>query len=258
VNISKTQTVRPLIVEFIGLPGAGKTTVSRRVVSELDSAGHRCLTRDVWAELRSDHRRYPRVSLKEVYQFFVFCVRHMQVAFYALSYAFQVTPLNMRTLRKGVIFLRKLYKLKRIVREAARWGYDTVLFDQGLMLHVSWFAVPGSPPPDISLIRLLKSVSGEIPQAFVLFDVDVPTAIERVTKRSTMRFFEMRGISSPESVLGRYEGYVQNIVNCGAQLNGACRLLRVNGNDDVGQIASSIVRFIDEIWQTPGRHTSEL
>jgi hypothetical protein len=182
----------------------------------------------------------------------------MQVAFYAVSYAFQVTPLNMRTLRKGVTFVRTLYKLNKIVREAARWGYDIVSFDQGLMLHVSWIAVPGSPPPDISLIRLLKSVSDEMPQAFVLVDVDVPTAIERITKRSTMRFFEMRGISSPESVLARYEGYVGNIVSCAAELNGACRSLSVNGNDDVGKIASSIVRFIDEIWQTPACRTSEL
>jgi thymidylate kinase len=288
VNISKTQTVPPLVVDFIGLPGAGKTTLSRRVASELNSAGHKCLTQEAWAELRRDHRRYSRVSLKDVYRCFVFCICHMEVLFYALSYAFQVTPLNIRTLRRGVTFVRKLYKLKKIVREAARWGYDIVFFDQGLMLHVSWIAVPASPPPDISLIRLLKSVSGEMPQACVLFDVDVPTAIERITKRSTIvdshqagfgvpqmahsrhasggpisssqslakmsrRFFELRGISSPESFLGRYEGYVENIVNCAAQLNGACRSLRVNGNDDVGEIASSIVRFIDEIWQTRDR-----
>lgn len=265
-NISKTHTVPPLIVEFIGLPGAGKTTVSRRVVSELDSAGHKCLTRDVWGELRKAHRRsHPSVSLKDVYQFFVFCVRHMHVAFHALSYALQVTPLNMRSLRHGVTFLRKLYKLyfiRRTVREAARGGYDIILFDQGLMQYIWWIAVPRSPLPDISLIRLLKSVSDEMPQVFVLFDVDVPTAIERITNRSTMGSyfdrFDRISSDTPESLLGRYKWYVENVANCAAQLNGACRLLRVNGNDDVGEIASSIVRFIDEIWQSRVHRTSEL
>jgi len=262
VNISKTQTVPPLIVEFIGLPGAGKTTVSRRVVSELDSAGHKCLTRDVWAELRRAHRRsHPSYSLKDVYQFFVFCVRHTHVAFPALSCAFQVTPLNRRSLRHGLTFLRKLYKFRRTVWEAARGTYDIILFDQGLMEYIWWIAVPRSPSPDISLIRLLKSVSDDMPQVFVLFDIDVPTAIERITKRSTMGYFDrFDRISSdaPESVLGRYKWYVENVANCAQQLNGACRLLRVNGNDDVGEIASSIVRFIDEIWQSRVRRTSEL
>jgi len=178
----------------------------------------------------------------------------MHAAFPALSYALQVTPLNKRSLRHGLTFLRELYKLRRTVREAARSGYDIVLFDQRLMQYIWSIAVPGSPPPDISLIRLLKRVSDDIPQVFVLFDVDVPTAIERITKRSTMGSyfdrFDRISSEAPESLLGRYKWYVENVVNCAAQLNGARRLLRVNANDDVGEIASSIVRFIDEVWQS--------
>lgn len=255
---AKENREEPLTVEFTGLPGAGKSTVARRVVAELNAAGYRCLTRDVWRELRLAKPQRPPRSTKELFHFLWFCTTRTTTALHALSYSIQVSPRNRRSLQRGLTFLRKLFFIRRAVREGARGGYDIILLDQGLMQYFFSMVVPASPPPEKNLSRLLKSVLDELPRAIVSFDVDIDTAIERIKERSTMgSYFDRIPPIEAKALLNKYRSYVKKIANGAAELNGT-HLLSVSGNDDIQKNAISVVRFIDQIWRARTQQTSPL
>lgn len=246
--MKRSNTIRDpsLIVEFIGVPGAGKTTIARGVISDLNSLGYKCLTRDIWGDRSSAKYKKSRHSTKELYHFITFSASYKHVAFRALWYGIRVAPLNITSIRDALFFLQKLYFIKRGIRK----GYDIILLDQGLMQYIWSIVIPGRPPPDSDLIRLLKSFSDDMPQLIVVFDVDIDTAIKRIRARSTTKsYFDRITPDQAGALLTKHEGYVEKIVKCVAQLNGAS-CLKVNGNDDPRENVISIVRFIDEIWRS--------
>lgn len=240
---------QPWMVEFNGLPGAGKTTVAKAVVEQLGLMGYKCLRKALVPRSGSSFSKY--------YRFFRFCAAHNRVVLYALSYALRVTPLNRRSLRLGLSFLRKLYFIQRAIREGRRAGYDIILVGQGLLQYLWSIAAPGNPAPRKNPLRLLNSIRKEIPDVVVLFDVDIDTAVERISTRArTGSYYDGMAPEVARSLLARNKDSLEEIVNCAVQLNGT-RRLTVKGNGGVRETASSIARSIHEVrckaapWSAP-------
>lgn len=239
----------PLLVEFTGLPGAGKTTITRAVLSELATTGYNCFDLSALGTPEAIEKKEGRLfsKLKTFYYFASSCVNHKRIALNVLLYALQVTPLSIVSLQRVVTLLLRLDLIKTMMSDS----YDLIVLDQGLIQNIWSITATGNPPANNKyLVRLLKSILDETSPAIILVDVDVELAMERINHRLTMRSrFDKMLPDKAADLLAEHKNVFNQVVNCAAQLKGTC-YLNVNGSRPIEKNVTLVVQFIERAWQT--------
>ncbi|MGE5251974.1 MAG: hypothetical protein ACM3QS_17350 [Bacteroidota bacterium] len=236
---------QPLLIEFIGLPGAGKTTIAQRVKAELEGQGYRCfgLSSIDSPEAVEKKKGGPFNKVKTLSRTLLSCLIYREIAASALSYTLRVRPLDRRTLRRLVTLLSRLDFTGGLVRS----DYDILLLDQGLLQNIWSIAVSGDPPEDEThLKRLLKSVLDQFSPLIVGVHVGADLAADRVTTRRTMRSrFDRMDASRTEPLFVKYQDVISRILSLSADIQEeAC--LDVNGGKPPEQNVQLIVPFIQQ------------
>ncbi len=220
---------RPLLVEFTGLPGAGKTTIARAVLPELARAGYRCV---VPGRLGDPPEAVPEGSsvwlgkLGTLSGLISVSLRNPVVFFRALAYAWSAAPRSLVTVRRMKTLLCRL----SVIEGAMDADCDLVVLDQGLIQNVWSITAAGDPPKDERGLRPLveRLLSGFSP-LLVLVDIDVERAVERIGDRPTMDSrFDRMPAGRAAALLGRHGAVLERIVRCAAELP-TIRCLRVDG-----------------------------
>lgn len=241
----------PLFIEFAGLPGAGKTTIARDVVSELTNMGYRCFcNRNLYdgdvVENPSPRRLFSK--LDSLLHLVRSCIRHRRVAVDALACALRTKPRNFAGFQRAAQLLIRLDYIKSTLEDS----YDLVIFDQGLIQYMWSISATGELLPDKYLVRLLKSVLNEVSSVIIFVNIDVASAIARVSERSTMSSrFDTMPLDQAEQLLARQKVCFDKIIgwSYGIQEN---HYLTVDGRQPVKKNAKEIERFIRSV---PGLHS---
>jgi len=238
----------PIIVEFTGLPGAGKTTIARAVISALTTKGYECFPPETLSNRVTVEQKGLRQLLAklEVLYHLIFClVKYHCIVPNALRYALQVTPSNLAGLRRVLMLVTRLELIGTVVND----GHDFLVFDEGLVQNIWSIAITGNPPPDEYLLRLLKDLLGDRMLTIILVDVDIDVAVKRMEKRSSKhsRFDRMSPIKARE-LLSKHKKDLEHISNCAVALKKA-DYLKVEGSRPIEDNVYAVVHFADRLWR---------
>jgi thymidylate kinase len=230
-----------MIVEFAGLPGAGKTTAARRLVAGLAATGHRCRARCLPPGGPFDQaRHYARFTARLVSQ-------PSRLA-PAVRCAAAVRPCNAATLRYALKLPLWPYRFA-VVREDPS---VTVVLDQGVVQHAWSGALGGTVVDERALRSALRIVLTSVPltYAFVYFDADVALAVDRIGARasSTSRFDRMSPMQA-RGALQRHRSALEWMLEEAVTITGgAC--LRVDAARPVDDTCRTIAAFLETLERT--------
>lgn len=238
----------PLVIEFIGLPGAGKTTIAQIAIEELTAAGYRCFSLSTYSDPESVDKKSGGFfrKLKTLYHFALSCAVYRQFAVNALLYTIHVKPFSLVNLRRFLILLVRL----KFMRTLMNGNYDLIVLDQGLIQYIWSIAVTNEQPNnDKYLERVLKSILDEISLFVIIVDVEAELAIERITRRPTMRSrFDRMSSSEAEAMLSRHKDVFAQIVDSADKFR-KTGYLNINGSQPIKNNVGLIVPFIERARQ---------
>lgn len=224
----------PWVVEFVGLPGAGKTTVFHPVVSQLTAEGIPLVARD---EILQKWQQ--TAWAKKVCQLMPNNPNQWHILLQALRLALRVKPQTRQSFAKaGKVFSN----LKRIDSTIRYRQCPLIMLDQGLLQEIWSVGITGHPPSTAQLMPVLTSLRQSREIAVVHFQVDIETAGDRLKNRSTQRsrFDRMRPKDS-SALLSHYAPYLQDILDCVRSLD--IPILSIDGSLPITTKAEIIARW---------------
>lgn len=238
----------PLIIEFIGLPGAGKTTITQHVLVELRTAEYRCFSLNNLNNPETIEKRKGGVlsKLKTFFGFLSASVVYKRIAINAFKYSLHVTPFSFSNFRRAVVLVIRLNEIRSILKG----NYDLVVLDQGLIQNIWSIAAAGDTPKDNKYLdRLLESVLDSFPSYIIYVDVGAETAMERIKLRRTMRSrFDRMSTDQAKTLLARHKELFEHIVNTLNKFP-ETGFLFVDGQQSIEQNVSLIAPVIEQTWQ---------
>jgi glycosyltransferase involved in cell wall biosynthesis len=178
------RTASPVVIELVGLPGAGKSTIAREAALRLRADGLRVAEDDL-PPLGASRRlaRYARCVF--------FCVRHPHLVQAVARYVASCGPLT----RERLGFAKDLIAHAFAASEARRGEADVVLVSQGAA-QAMWSLGVGSGPVWITALRALIDGLREAGalNSVVAVDVAPGMAAARIAARTdgASRFDEVR------------------------------------------------------------------
>ncbi len=175
---SDVQWNRGLIVEFVGLPGSGKSTVSHAVAEILRGGGHPISERsfEIAHRLSDSRRRLTKLRL---------AWRTVRLhPWWASLLAIQIARTGQRRWREGAARLFELLYVCGLVAEQSRRA-GIHLLDQGVFVGL-WSTCLGasSAVPLGRLVEIGTKCSGRSPADLVIvLEVEPAIAVERLRRR---------------------------------------------------------------------------
>ncbi len=248
---------QPLCIEFVGLAGAGKTTVAKEVIAQLNAANYRCVVggamghRVVSGTSKTAHAGrdwQPRGKLDRWASYLLLHLRDWRLASGAYWYAIREGGGERNKLR----LVRSLLHAAERIRNASRTvraGYgDLILFDQGFLHFLRQIIATGNPPAEDKLRRLLIVVRDVIlPTRLVLvvFKVDVETAVARIQQRPGMQGrYDRLSPERARAELAEQDAYTEQLIALLRELRGVEGLLRVEATKTPHENAALITEYI--------------
>jgi thymidylate kinase len=230
---------RPVIVEFAGLPGAGKTTVARQVLPELRTRGYRCGDRDLIRGRTCGQERVPYGGLGQFY-----LSQHAALRS-ALRLGLSAAPYNGARVREVLKLLLWSYRLS-VVRETR---HDVVVLDQGVVQQ-GWTTMVRGECWDEKAVRDAVStmlLSARVPVVLVYVNVGVHVAVDRMQSRPTMRSSYDR-MSREDAIrrLDLHQRRLTTIFQHAAADTGAPHLT-VDGSRPAAESCDKVVELVDVV-----------
>lgn len=221
---------RPLVIECVGLPGAGKTTVRDRLLGELIAEGVPCSTRPEFGE-GGVGRLLGTIA-----------------APIARRDALRSTMQLLHVLRP--YYAGRIHLAWKLASWPARWnlarrrGTGTVLLDEGLVQNLCGVLL-GADAVDMALVRgTLGSMlpSRDVSLAFIWFDINMELAVERCGRRADAKRIDRATPGERTRLLRANGGQLREALDIAIALTGAL-CLHVNGARPVEETLADVRRF---------------
>lgn len=239
----------PLVIEFIGLPGAGKTTTAQIAIESLTSVGYHCFAQNTLENPESIEKKRGGIlsKLRMLYHFLLSCVLYRNFAWNAFKFALTIKPFSFVNLRRFIVLVVRL----KFLRSKINGNYDLFILDQGLIQYVWSIAITGKQSGNSNYLEgVLKSIINELSLYVIMVDVEAELAIKRIIARPTMRSrFDRMSPSSAEIMLSEHKKMFSQIVNLSASFRNT-GYLSVNGRQSIQENVGIIVPFINQAWQS--------
>lgn len=207
---SLTKSQNPLVVEFVGLPGSGKTTVSHLVTAKLEAKGIKIVSRE--EILKQWHQKN---VLQKLLQLFSSNSNQWSILINSLTFAAQVQPINLQSfLQTGKVF----FSVKRNDAVVRAGNCQIILLEQGLLQDAWSVVITGSLPQLSYLQREMTSLFYKRSIAIVNLKIDLDTAVSRIKNRPSKKkkdsYFDLMDSEQAHSLLTKYFPYLQEIIDC--------------------------------------------
>lgn len=231
-----------LYVEFIGIPGAGKTALANEVISMLPY--HKCFGRPVMSNLKkleTTNIYFVKYSLL----FSGFILRRFRLIIFAFRYLCESNVFN--SLRSVCKLIFVLYRIEVAIRKCCLSDYDFILLDQGILQELWSISINGNLPANEFVIRVVECLNTQ--KIFIAVDIDANEALKRIGNRLTMtsRFDRMPSVKAKALLRENLINYTKIIDS--VRSTDRTRILEVNGMDELSKNASYIK---DIMLQTQG------
>lgn len=225
----------PLLLEFVGLPGAGKTTIAARLVRELRARGTTCAERR--GEREADAGRMRR-HIRRAGDL----LRNHDLTLALLRFAASVRPVSLTRLTRAL----KVAGWGRRLGSLARADVDVVVLDQGPVQDAWSITVPGRRWSEVAMrsaVRRLQTV--DIPRVFIFVDVSIDTACDRLQQRPGANSrFDRLSPARTRTWLARYERSLSSVFQYAVAVADA-PVLRLDGRLPVEEQCREVAHFID-------------
>jgi thymidylate kinase len=234
--------------EFIGLPGAGKTSVAQRVTQLLSARDHLVYTRE---NLR-DHRA-GQTLFRRGFALGMFLLRNSYLVMRILYFGLLFRPINFYSLKYAYGCVRTIFKVKTALTQARQTGRTFIIFDQGILQDLWSIGVTGIPLQhkrfsDL-LFKLLQGINEIVNCSTVLFEIHVELAAQRILAREPSQYrFDNMDKKTLIDKLNSKASYLQLIVETVSQLNQHNQLVIHTNNASIETSAERVVTFISNIY----------
>ncbi|QIR39857.1 AAA family ATPase [Tolypothrix sp. PCC 7910] len=244
-NWMKANGGQPLILEFVGLPGAGKTTVCREVASRLKNQGLSLIGGDEILQQWKQQNTWQKL-IKLIPQ----TQNQWQILLYSLFLASQVKPTNKQSFSKAAKIFANVKRLDAIARSAApraiahHQDSQIILLDQGLLQEIWSVGITGTTPSGENIKQELALLFNQRPMAIAYFQIDVDTALERIQNRPTAESrFDRMHPEAAQQLLSKYVAYMQEIVNCAQTFS--IPILEIDSSLPIDEKTQSILSWMN-------------
>ncbi len=170
--------MRTIFLDFYGLPGCGKSTVSHIVAKKLKDSGMR-VAEPVYV---LDHDVLPVIrKLKKLFVGIAFVVKY-PVKFVKIKH---LVKENGYCRRNGE--LSQILNVTQKVHQTLRCNevYDYVIFDEGFCQAAVSLAVNGNTDCNYNISEIMKIISGNLELRTVYMKEEIETVLERMKGRHT-------------------------------------------------------------------------
>lgn len=232
-----------LYIEFIGLPGAGKTTTLKEILGILESDGYNIISNNNF-QLKNSKNLF---FFNKVLKYMKMCIKYILITFAAMIYSLNIKPFNKESMLRA---LRLPYKIG-IINDACHYASinntDIIILDQGIIQDLWSLSVTGKLPREKMISFLIKRilVKTYISQV-VFFQIDSSTAMQRIINRPTFNSrFDKIPLPGLKSLLKEKEAHLNKIINELEKNN--VKVFKVDAINNSKDTAIKIYRFIKHI-----------
>ncbi len=248
---------RTIVVEFVGMPGAGKTTISTAVIEELRTQGFTCPTEQElvpWQTACGVGRFPPRGWLARLIRhsklfYLVAPVRHPLLFLSALNHVLNVRPLNrdsLRAIRGPMAFMELSTKM------AGYNNLDFLILDEGMIQSTCFISQCGDSCSPKSLSSHAGSLIKNRDRYLIILAKTSPDlALKRIRDRAAI--CHSQGMQSwqyedhPEEIQERKAIlYNQTCICVGEFLKALVpeSVLELDCSEDANENANRVVKFL--------------
>lgn len=222
---------KPLFVEFYGLPGCGKSTISHRVASKLRDEGYRVdePSYDI------DRNCSPFVrKLNKLFIYFSWFVFHINT----------FKNVNAIVGRNGYSGIAKIEQISNVLQKISVYRDirqdRIVIWDQGVAQASISLSLKGVINAGENLYSLLNIIYSDVEIKYVLISVDEKVALERMSQRQTndSRVEKLKDDNQKHEMMSRFQQEIDviNKGNAGIVIDGMLDIEK-----QVGKISDAIL-----------------
>lgn len=177
-----------MIIEFVGLPGAGKTTTCLTFAEtcRIEGATLRPCTSATFGQSATSHLPYLRRKLVAVGRILGSFLRHPRTCFLFLSYGLSSRPFRLWKIEQAFSGISMLPRLEEEQR-SPRASSEILLFEQGVVQLLGSIALPGEAAAVPDPRALCGAVLPGRIDGLVMVDCTRDMALERLRSRSPSR-----------------------------------------------------------------------
>ncbi|MGB2923918.1 MAG: AAA family ATPase [Limnothrix sp.] len=202
-----TKQANSVIVEWVGLPGAGKTTVSQAVYSKFKAQDFIIVLRE--DILKQWHRKN---YVQQIIQLRPDNLNHWAVLRSSIVFAGRVKPINLQSFFRA---WRIFSNIKRIDIAARTRDNSILLLDQGWIQEVWSVCISGVPPRSDHLKQAMAPLFHNRKTLIIHCKTDIETAFHRIQNRETTESrFDLMETDKAYTQLKKYHHYLQEIIDC--------------------------------------------
>lgn len=189
-------------VEFVGLPGVGKTTI-KEYFKQKDKMHYQ----DVF--FVPDNNQTIFSNIKKAFIFIIFLFENITLTYHVFKFSLSVKPLNKQSLYRAFRLIRLCHLLK------LNRGRNIVL-DQGIIQLIWSIVISGNyKPKRKSLKNVIKSIDEFLPRYIVYCSAEMETILSRIECRETNLYSRLDNMSKSQrkAMLFNNEDYLFKIIS---------------------------------------------
>ncbi len=202
------------VIEFVGLPGAGKTTILKEFRQHV--LGAPSFLFDINDLKPSPRDRLPRLGkVFSLLSLLLFFATHARLYREMLLYGFRARRLSLQMFYKVFSYIRVAYFIDVEKKRQREDCQASLLLDQGLVQAIGSMSVPSSGKPLPSPKRLVDILVMKRVDMIIFLECDMWQALERIKQRSHGGSRFDIGARTPlkKLELGRMESALRRTVN---------------------------------------------
>lgn len=169
------------IIDFTGIPGSGKSTLSKEIYKKL-SNDYKCMN---YKDLEQYAKKINKIKIKRYFMFFYNSLRYYRASFKFIKFFLSIKPYkneNLRFMRRTLEFYQLLILVSK---ENSFEDYDYLILDEGV-LHGLWSTtLYGEISKNEHMKKLVRYIGNNLSIINVYSDIPSEEALKRISNRNT-------------------------------------------------------------------------